>query len=314
MKYSKELKAGLVVLITLFAFWLVFQFLKGRDVFSSGNMYYVSYNNVDGLEPTKAVTINGLKVGKVEEIEAITTKTGEYSFRVKISVDDEFRFNKASKAEIYEPGFMSGKQIRILLSETPPLAENYDELEGVLNPSITDMLSQEVTPLKEKVMSVMQNLDSTLITTEAVLAQTKAGNLKLTIDNTNRALNSFRETSDQARGLVVSNTEDFKRLLENANKSFNQLNATLVGFENVSGKVNQLEVEKSLEEFQATMKNLNSFISKLNSEEGTLHKVLTDEALYDNLNTTAENLNKLLMDLEENPKKYINISVFGKNK
>ncbi len=312
MKYSKELKAGLIVLVTLLTFWWLFQFLKGRDVFSSGNMYYATYANVDGLETTKPVTINGLRVGKVEEIEPLGGKNGDYKFRVKFSVDEDFRFNRDSKAEIYEPGIMAGKQMRILLSDAPPLAEPNDELVGVINPSITDVLSQEVTPLKDNITGVLQSLDSTLTITQKVLKQTEQGNLKLTIDNANKTMSSFRRTSDSAGDLLVKNSETLNALLKDANKIMSNIDKTLNKYGQVADKVNGLEVEKSLAQLQESIAKLNTFMDTLNSQDGTFYKVMTDDELYNNLNQTMENLNSLIKDLEANPKKYVNISVFGK--
>ncbi len=312
MKYSKELKAGIVVVVTLLCFWWVFQYLKGNDVFTKGNVYYVTYKNVAGLQETKPVTINGFKVGKVDEISPIADDKGNYKYRVKIVVNEEFRFNKSSQAEIYQPEIMGGKEVRIILSDQPPLAENGDEIEGVINPSITDVLSAEVTPLKEKSMAVLSQLDSTLQVTRAVLNQAKSANLKNTIAQTNRTLESFQKTSNKAGYLIEKNSEAIYMLLKDANVIMDNLNGTMKQYGEVATKVQDLKVERSLDDLHQTMNKLNDFLDKLNNDEGSLHKILTDASLYNNLNQTTESMNSLLQDLEQNPKRYINISVFGK--
>ena len=113
MNLSKEVKAGLIAIFAIVSFMLFFQFLKGKNVFSTDNFFFVKYDNVSGLEPSNAVTINGLKVGLVDQIIPITSKDGKISFVVRISVDDQYSFSKNSTVKIFEPSLMGSKQLKI---------------------------------------------------------------------------------------------------------------------------------------------------------------------------------------------------------
>lgn len=128
MKFSKELKAGLIALLAIVGFVILFQFMKGKNLFTTDNIFYAKYDNVEGLEASSPVSINGLRVGQVDKIIPITGKDGKVHFVVKLTVDDQFEFSKKSTVEIFEPGLMSGKQMKINLAYGNPLAKDGDTL------------------------------------------------------------------------------------------------------------------------------------------------------------------------------------------
>jgi phospholipid/cholesterol/gamma-HCH transport system substrate-binding protein len=113
VKFSKELKAGLIALLAIVGFVVLFQFMKGRSLFTTDNIFYAKYDNVEGLAQSAPVSINGLKVGQVDRIIPVTAKDGKISFVVKITVDDNFEFSKNTTVEIFEPGLMSGKEMKL---------------------------------------------------------------------------------------------------------------------------------------------------------------------------------------------------------
>ena len=116
MKFTKEIKAGLIALLAIVGFVILFQFMKGKSLFTTDNEFYAKFDNVEGLAASNPVSINGLKVGQVDQIIPITSKDGKIHFVVKVTVDDDFEFSKKSTIEIFEPGLMSGKEMRINLA------------------------------------------------------------------------------------------------------------------------------------------------------------------------------------------------------
>ena len=146
MKFSKELKAGLIAILAIVGFVILFQFMKGKNLFSTDDMYYVKYENVAGLAKSNPVSINGLKVGQVDDITPITLPNGKIYFVVKISMDDGFKFSKKSQVEIFEPGLMSGTELRINLAYGQPVAKDGDTLSGNNN-------YRELNTLKEQLQN-----------------------------------------------------------------------------------------------------------------------------------------------------------------
>ena len=134
MNISKEIKAGLIAILAISSFIVFFQFLKGKNVFTTNNYFYIKYDNVDGLERSNAVTINGLKVGLVDDIIPITDKNGKIHFLVKVSIENQYSFSKNSSIEIFEPGLMGGKQLKINLVYDQIIAKDGDTLKGEMKP------------------------------------------------------------------------------------------------------------------------------------------------------------------------------------
>ena len=141
MKFTKEIKAGLIALLAIVGFVILFQFMKGKSLFTTDNEFYAKFDNVEGLAASNPVSINGLKVGQVDQIIPITSKDGKIHFVVKVTVDDDFEFSKKSTIEIFEPGLMSGKEMRINLAYGQPFAKDGDTLSGSFTLSMMNKIS-----------------------------------------------------------------------------------------------------------------------------------------------------------------------------
>ena len=286
MNLSKEVKAGLIAIFAIVSFMLFFQFLKGKNVFSTDNFFFVKYDNVDGLEPSNAVTINGLKVGLVDQIIPITSKHGKISFVVRISVDDQYSFSKNSPVEIFEPSLMGGKQLKINLVYDNKIAKDGDTLGGKFQLSAINAMASEMGP---KVSSVLTKVDSTLASTNKILDEQNRREIKMLLSNLNATVSAFKTTADQTNRLLSSNEHG-----------------------KVADEIDAKKLNQSIEELSKTANQLNQVIAGINRGEGSLGKLMKDEELYNNLTKTSNSLNELISDLKQNPKKYINISVFGK--
>ncbi|WP_018674796.1 MlaD family protein [Riemerella columbina] len=312
MKFSKELKAGLIAILAIVGFVFLYQFMKGKNIFSTDNVYYVKYDNVQGLAASSPVSINGLKVGQVEKIEPLKAKDGRLHFLVKITVDDEFEFSKKTTVEIFEPGLMSGKEAKLNLVYDGSLAKNGDTLEGSLEPSLFNTLSSEARPVKDKLSVVLSRLDSTLVSTNKIVDEQNRREIKLLLANLNSTVSAFKETSAQTNRLLANNDPKIQQMLDNANLATISARTTLDKYGNVADRVDVDELNRTINKLGATSDKLNHIISGIERGEGSLGKITKDEQLYKNLNQTSENLNSLIEDIKHNPKKYLNISVFGK--
>ncbi|MFA7686729.1 MAG: MlaD family protein [Moheibacter sp.] len=311
MRISKEVKTGVVVILTLVGFYSLYNFLKGKNLFAAGNTYYIKYDDVSGLSPSKPVSVNGLRVGRVDEIQIKDGQTPIY-FVVKISLERDIDFSKNTVAEIYEPGLMSGPEIRLLLDYEGPRAENEDTLRALVRPSLTTMFSKELEPTKRKLDSLLVSVNSTMMSVDKLLDEENRQSMKNILKNLDATLISFNgtaqsltRTSENANALIIENKGQLKNTLASAEQ-------TLDKFGTVADKFNNLELEKIIKNFEEASVNLNMVLNKINSGEGTLGAMMNDKQLYDNLTQTSKTLDELLADLKENPNRYVQFSIFGK--
>ncbi|SMC52876.1 MlaD family protein [Moheibacter sediminis] len=311
MRISKEVKTGVVVILTLVGFYSLFNFLKGKNLFASGNTYYVKYDDVSGLAPSKPVSVNGLRVGRVDEIKIMDKQSPIY-FVVKISLERDIDFSKNTVAEIYEPGLMSGPEIRLLLDYKGPKARNEDTLRPLVKPSLTSMFSKELEPTKRKIDSLLVSVNSTMMSVDKLLDEENRQSLKNVLRNLDATLVTFNgtaqsitRTSDNANSLIIDNKAQLKNTLASAEQA-------IAKFGTMADKINNLELEKIIKNFEEASVNLNTVLAKVNSGEGTLGAMMNDKQLYDNLIQTSKTLDALLLDLKENPNRYVQFSIFGK--
>jgi len=313
VKLSKELKTGLIAIFAIIGFVVLYQFMKGKNLFTTDNVFYAKYDNVEGLSASNPVSINGLKVGQVDEIKPITTKDGRLHFVVKLTIDDNFEFSKNSTLEIFEPGLMSGKEMKINLSYGGETAKDGDTLKGNYALSMLNSLSSQVKPVKDQLSNVLLKLDSTLASTNKIVDEQNRREIKLLLSNLNQTVASFKGTAEQTNRILSSNEKGLHEVVDNANKMLLTTNATVSKYGTVVEKIDVDKLNATIDEFSKTANKLNSVIAGIQNGEGSLGKLAKDDQLYNNLTKTADNLNKLVEDLKANPKRYVNFSVFGKN-
>lgn len=312
MNLSKELKTGLIAIFAIIGFVVLYQFMKGKSLFTTDNVFYVKYDNVEGLAVSNPVSINGLKVGQVDEIKPITTG-GKLHFVVKLTIDDNFQFSKRSTVEIFEPGLMSGKEMRVNLFYGGETAKDGDTLAGNYQLSMLNSLSSQVKPVKDQLSNVLLKLDSTLASTNKIVDEQNRREIKLLLSNLNKTIESFKGASDRTNSILANNEKGLHEVVENANAAMLTANKTLDKYGSVAERVDIEKLNGTIDQFNQTAGKLNNVISGIQNGEGSLGKLAKDEELYNNLTKTSKNLNELVEDFKANPKRYVNFSVFGKN-
>lgn len=313
MKFTKEIKAGLIALLAIVGFVILFQFMKGRSLFTTDNIFYAQFDNVEGLAASNPVSINGLKVGQVDEIVPITAKDGKIHFVVKVTVDDEFEFSRRSTLEIFEPGLMSGKEMRINLAYGQPYAKDGDTLTGSFTLSMMNNISSQVGPVKDQLQVVLKRVDSLTNNANQLLNDQNREEIRSLLINLNRTVAAFEGTSQQTNALLANSDPKIQKMLDNANLATLSAKTTLEKYGRVADEVDVQKLNNTIDKLSVTADKLNGVISGVQNGEGSLGKLTKDEQLYNNLNSATDNLNKLMEDLKANPKRYLNFSVFGKN-
>ncbi len=313
MKFSKELKAGAIAIFAVAGFIYLYQFMKGKNVFSSERTYYSQLDNVQGLSVSSPVSINGLKVGQVDGITPVTGKNGKVSFVVALLVDKDYSFSKSSTVEVFEPGLMTGKELKIILGQGEPYAKSGDTLKGSEEASMLANLSSQIGPLKDQVQTSLKTIDSLTSNANKLLDAENRAEIKALLANLNQTVRAFETTSKQTNQLLANTDPRVQKVLDNADLATISAKNTLDKFGNVADQIDVKNLNQTIAKLGATTDNLNKIIGGIQNGDGSLGKLTKDDELYKNLNQTIESMNALVTDLKANPKRYVNISVFGKS-
>jgi phospholipid/cholesterol/gamma-HCH transport system substrate-binding protein len=303
---SREVKTGLVSVLIIALFIWGFNFLKGENLFESNSrVFYIEYDNIQGLNKASTVSINGLLVGKVSEINFNTDPDKKGTLVVKISLDNDFQFTKNSIAKIYSTSIIGGESLAIIPSYEGEIAVSGDYLKGEVESDIFTSVGQTLNPLKAKVERVIIGADSLLIALNDILDdktrksfKTTIGGFEGTVVSMNKTLSSLNKMIDSSRVDINVTLGNAKRMTEN----FAKVSDTLVN-------ANLGETVKSL---QTTLKNVNGLLKGIENGNGTLGKLATDDTMYTNLTNASKELEELLREMKEHPKRFVHFSLFGK--
>lgn len=287
-------------------------------MFTSGRVFKVKFDNVSGLAPSKPVSINGLRVGRVEEIKIIEDQQPIH-FEVLISVEKDVEFSKNTVAEIYEPGIMSGPEVRLILDYGKNIAQSGDFLPGRVAGGMLAGFQEQLGPTQTKIDSVLITLNKTLAGVDAMLDQENKQNLKVLLKNLNNTVTSFdataksiEKTSNSANSLINANEKTITKTLENANTTLASTKSTIEKFGKTADKINAMELEKTIKNFEQASNSLTILLDDINKGKGSLGKLAKEDDIANELQATIKNMNLLVEDLKKNPSRYVNISVFGK--
>ena len=303
MKLSREIKTGIIVIGGILLFVLGFTYLKSSPLFDSSKTFYAIYDHVGGLQSGTQVTINGFSVGSVNSIK-FYDRSGK--LLVTFSVDDEFEFSKNSKAQLFDTGIIGGKGIQIIpVFDGAPMAKSGDTLQSNTRPGITELVQQKLTPLQLKVEGAVSHADSLLMNINEVLDTDTKQSLRQSIQGLNGMVQDFQESAKTLNTLLAEN----KGQLDSSITNINQVTAN---FAQLSDSLTNAGVAQTVKNLEATLKNLNGVLAKIEKGEGSLGKFMNDDALYKNLTEASRELDLLLQDFRLNPKRYVNVSVFGK--
>ncbi len=304
MKITREIKTAILVIASILLFIWGYSFLKGRDLLTDYKIFYVQYDNVEGLVNSAPVTINGLTVGKVSKVEFLPNNSGK--IRVELQIKNDFPFSKTSVASIYEPGLIGGKQIMITPNHKDPNpAVSGMTLMGDVKPGLTSLVAERLTPLQEKVEKMVVSADALLKNVNTVLdAKTKA-NLKSSIANLNETLAEFKVASKSVNEMLTENRGKIKSTMANVDKAS-------ANFAKISDSISKANIGKTVKSLEKTLASVDKIMADVQSGKGTLGKLAKDETMYTNLAKSSKELELLLQDLRLNPTRYVNVSLFGK--
>lgn len=310
MKISHEVKVGAVAVITIGAFILLFNFLKGTALFTSTDTYHIVYDNIAGLTESNPVEINGYQAGVVQDIHLINDGSG--LILVSLSVDRGFKVPNDSRAEITTATLIAGMKVVIRMGTSNTMSHNHDTLDGYVATSIIDRLSQTLSPLEGNITNMIVTLDSVISALNDVFTPAMAEDIRSAMSNLSDVTADLKEVSASGKDDLAGAINDLKVFTAMLSANSATLDSTLKNIEAISGAVAAADLGTSLASLKSSLANLDGIVKGIDNGEGSAGKLVKNDSLYTNLNNTLYNLDLLLQDLKDNPKKYVHFSLFGK--
>lgn len=289
---TKEAKIGLATIVSLALLYFGVNYLKGINLFQPVNHYYVTFDNVKDVTISSPVYVEGFKVGLVRDIKYDYTTTDKVT--VEISLEEEMKINKGSYITIVR-SLLSGGELHIHLNKyVKDYLETGGTIEGRMSDDIMGTVQDKLLP---QVIDLMPKIDSILLGLQTIV------NHPALI----QSLNQIERTT----GNLEASTKQLNRLLnKDVPVIVSDLKIITSNFAEVSSELKGLDLQTTYNSMNAMMNNLKLTTDRLNSTDNSIGLLLNDKALYENLNSTADNASKLMIDLKQNPKRYVRFSVF----
>lgn len=300
---KKELKIGILALAVLAATFLVINFLRGKDLLDREYELVSFFDDVQGLMPSSAVYIKGYKAGTVSEVSYDREKSG---FDVVCVVSRDFAVPADSRMTIYSADLMGGKAIRIDPGQSANMAGDGDYLTPAVSPDMLSSIAAGIEPLISKGSDVLTNLDNALT------------NLNLTLSEENRvALGNIMKNLDKAvaeiesiAGTIEGRTSDLDAFISDLATLSSSLDSIVAKADSTVSDINDISSQVAAADLAGVVTSLNSLLDKMQSNDGTVGKLINDDAVYKSVDSLVTNISRLIGKIEENPKKYLRISVF----
>ncbi len=290
-----------MVLTAILIGYLGYRIMKDEPFFSSPKILYTSYDNVGKLIKGGNVYLNGFVVGSVDKM---TYMPEVDSISVRLVIKEEMiRIPVGSKALLVPPDVLGNSSINIIKSSNQRMINWGDHLEGTRKTGLMDTFSDKGTAIADSVTTTL-TLVNKLLRSAKDLESEKKGEIGETISNLKQTSEVVKELFERRKLEVDSIIVDARHTLKNMSAISDSSKDELVSFiDNLEAFSQDLEVLS--EELKETTTSLNSILSKIDTGEGTLGKMVNDPSLYNNLDSLTVNFNELIKGIEKDPRRYL---------
>jgi phospholipid/cholesterol/gamma-HCH transport system substrate-binding protein len=318
VKISKEFKIGFVVLAAIAAFVWGLSFLKGSEMFEGKYYLYAVYPKIENLIPANPVQINGFKIGQINKI-SLFSKGGKQLVLVKFLITEEVPIPVESKARAISADLLGTKAVEIIFSQNKEFVKNGDTLIAETEQGLKESFNAQLAPLQAKAEKLIGSIDSVFSVVTTMLNPKARSNIDMTFESVRKAIGNIERSTDKMDDLLATEKPKITGILNNLNsvtlnlsKNEEKINTAISNFSSLSDSLSKARLGSAINNADKTLKELNELLAKINQGQGTMGKLAKNDSLYNNLNKSAENLDKLLKDLRMNPKRYVHFSVFGR--
>lgn len=309
MKISNETKVGTLTAIAITLLILGFNFLKGKNLFNKKATMYVTFQKVEGLNISDAVKINGLRVGGVEGMQEGDKDLKNVVVGFQLTRDINVPVDSYGKIEAAPLG---AAYIVITMGSSKEYLKDGDTIRGLESPGLVQDLKSYLVPTIDNANHTLLTVDSAVKKISAVFDQENRKNLGEMLANLNHTLELLNNELTPATGDLAKSIDNINSFTQNLKKNNDSVSAIINNTAKLTRELSSGQIGTTLGALEKSITELNAIVADIKNGKGTLGKLANDDQLYKNLNSTANSLNILLQDLRLHPKRYVQVSVFGK--
>jgi phospholipid/cholesterol/gamma-HCH transport system substrate-binding protein len=310
MKISNELKIGVLAVVAVVGLILGFNWLKGSGLFQHSKKIFAVFDNVEGMEVSNQVLINGLAIGSVSAINE-ADKDLEKGIIVTITLKKDVNIPKNSVAVI-NSGLISSASIVINKGDDTHYLADADTLITKQKANLLSQVQASVNPVILKLGGTLQSLDSLIQAVGTMFDPRLKNNFSAIMANLAASTAQMQIMLNAQTGALAQSLRNVNTFTANLAKNNDHITHTLENVEKTTSNLSAAKIPETVQDLQSTVNELKGVITKMNNPNGSLGLLLNDKKLYQNLENTSRSLNILLDDVRVHPKRYVNISVFGR--
>tara|TARA_B110000196_G_scaffold4584_1_gene4096 strand:- start:76 stop:1014 length:939 start_codon:yes stop_codon:yes gene_type:complete len=299
---SKELRIGMLVVISIVVLVWGINYLKGSNLFDSSRTLYALYGNIGGLQEGSSITVNGFKVGVVKKISLLTDK--KYSLLVALSIEENINIPNNSVSKIVNEDIMGSKGISLVLGDSNINTEQGDTLASDMDRSLKEEVNKQILPLKNKAEQLIGSIDSIVTVITSVLSKDARESLTKSLVSLDNTFTTMSQTMTKVNKIVDQNDERISSIIKNLEANNDEITNILKNFSELSDDIAKSNIK-------TTLASLNEISKKISDSEGSLGMFINDKDLYLNLEKSSKELEALIKDIKLNPKRYVGFSVLG---
>ncbi|MDE6452503.1 MAG: MlaD family protein, partial [Odoribacter sp.] len=322
MIIKREVKLAMTAIVAVVILIWGINFLKARALFDRNNVVYGVYDQVDGLKVSSSVIYRGYGVGQVSAVSFAGDRFDKVL--VQFTVGKKLEIPSNSIAVIQSADLMGSKAINLIPGDAVTYAQSGDTLRTQLELGIMEQLNEHLEPLKKKAENIMVSLDTVLLALQEIFSENATGNIRGSLKSVSRTLNNVEEASGTLNRMLSEESGRVSAILENINSITGNLEGSnaeiarsLSNISTISDSLRAINLNNSIRYLNGVLMQVDSIVKKINHGKGSLGGMVNDAELYYNLAAVSENLDKLLVEFRQNPKRFVNLSVFdfgsGKN-
>lgn len=301
---DKRLVRTVIILVVLVGAYLL---LRQSGMWSSTKDYYAFYDDVQGLEQGAPVYINGVKVGKVDDIDL----NMKQRIKVTLSIDKDTKLPVGTVAMIVSGGLIGNRSINLIPSQDANITAEESVLASAVDPQARSV-SAQITPMVETGKILLYSADSTMRAMNVLSGMGLLRTVSLGIISFDSQMTSYKRLSASLNGRSdeISNAiNNMADMTGNPAQKNANTNASIANARRQTADIAKRSIADDLNNIRTSIATVKDAVKKVDDKKNPVGKMLNDKTFYENTSTAIDSLNSTMQKLKDDPPGF---SILGK--